>query len=357
MNRFLGTPTKSTNQHSALPRIMFGDRQRTLLREALNRYTSNTGYVVIDQFLETSMADTLLQELKTIYKQQLMKPNQVQFTVSSQKLVVTKPGIFEVDLFDEEIRTNNSLENFNKLYSEDGTVLAKLLLQEGYCPRKDIVTTVDGRVVKLQVNDGSGGCFPYHYDNPGKPNKRLLTCAFYLNKDWKRGDGGELVLLPFLTKVEGKQSEVVIEPKHNRLVIFRSDTGLHRVLPSNAPRFCFTIWFDGSETNQEAECNLKVKRSEVTSGNIEALVAYFRDHPVQRLIARGVYDEEFKESLRDCFKQETGAAVSPELAHGNHSSFRVLNTLHRTRVEQLRGNKPLLELINLLRVYLGRELL
>ena len=41
--------------------------------------------------------------------------------------------------------------------------------------------------VKLQINDGRGGCFPWHYDNPSKPNKRRVTCLLYLNKDWKQG--------------------------------------------------------------------------------------------------------------------------------------------------------------------------
>lgn len=30
--------------------------------------------------------------------------------------------------------------------------------------------------VKLQYNDGGGGCFPLHYDNPGRPNNRVVTC-------------------------------------------------------------------------------------------------------------------------------------------------------------------------------------
>lgn len=59
---------------------------------------------------------------------------------------------------------------------------------------------------------GSGGCFPLHYDNPGPPNKRALTCLLYLNPDWKDGDGGELCLTPFL------QKERVIAPLLDRMV-------------------------------------------------------------------------------------------------------------------------------------------
>lgn len=59
---------------------------------------------------------------------------------------------------------------------------------------------------------GSGGCFPLHYDNPGPPNKRALTCLLYLNPDWKEGDGGEVCLRPFLGK------EKAIAPLLDRLV-------------------------------------------------------------------------------------------------------------------------------------------
>ena len=37
------------------------------------------------------------------------------------------------------------------------------------------------RTVKLQHNRGGGGCFPLHYDNPGPPSRRALTCILYLN--------------------------------------------------------------------------------------------------------------------------------------------------------------------------------
>lgn len=59
---------------------------------------------------------------------------------------------------------------------------------------------------------GSGGCFPLHYDNPGPPNKRALTCLLYLNPHWKEGDGGEVCLTPFL------QKEKAIAPLLDRLV-------------------------------------------------------------------------------------------------------------------------------------------
>lgn len=45
-------------------------------------------------------------------------------------------------------------------------------------------THVKGRALKVQRNGGGGACFPFHYDNPGRPNKRRLTCLLYLNPEW-----------------------------------------------------------------------------------------------------------------------------------------------------------------------------
>lgn len=122
--------------------------------------------------------------------------------------------------------------------------------------------------MKLQWNRGTpagGGSFPAHYDNPGPPSKRALTCIVYLNpvreisrapggshrqtsvldpfplrllplplprgtvalagslahrgarlratpQEWKEGDGGEIVLRPFL------EQPIRVPPKMNRAV-------------------------------------------------------------------------------------------------------------------------------------------
>jgi Rps23 Pro-64 3,4-dihydroxylase Tpa1-like proline 4-hydroxylase len=57
---------------------------------------------------------------------------------------------------------------------------------------------MQGRALKAQRNGGYGACFPWHYDNPGRPNQRAITCVLYLNPWWKEGDGGEMVFMPFL---------------------------------------------------------------------------------------------------------------------------------------------------------------
>lgn len=162
------------------------------------------------------------------------------------------------------------------------------------------------RIVQRPVTPPSAGehshgrCQSLSQDNSGPPSKRSITCLVYLNPDWTDGDGGELVLHPFL------EPDIIIAPlmrravfpgcycinpnictclfivsgfdifgKHSELSeevffsthssdtthlqrFFRSDLILHSVRPSSAERFCFTLWLDGP-TNSREDVNLTAK--------------------------------------------------------------------------------------------------
>ncbi|PSC70828.1 coiled-coil domain-containing 94-like protein isoform A [Micractinium conductrix] len=84
--------------------------------------------------------------------------------------------------------------------------------------------------------EGHGGCFPMHFDTDSSLDTRRVTTIWYLNPGWRPGDGGELRVYPF------PQSPVDIAPLNDRMVLFSSQRMLHRVLPSQAERYCFTIW-------------------------------------------------------------------------------------------------------------------
>ena len=151
----------------------------------------------------------------------------------------------------------------------------------------------------------AGGSFPYHYDNPGKPSKRKLTIIVYLNPFWEVGDGGELVLWPFL------KGKVTVAPKMDRAVLFRSDLVLHRVLPSVKERFCFTIWIDGTVVNTDKDTLLT--RDVLQFESYDAASTFFRCSPLQRVISRAVFANEYEESLRQCVGGTAGE--QPMLRH------------------------------------------
>ena len=95
------------------------------------------------------------------------------------------------------------------------------------------------QAVKLQYNAGAGGCFPMHFDSDQELDPRVLTAVVYLNAEWQDADGGLLKLYPSFNGEEA----ITVQPIADRMALFSSPHMLHRVLPSAANRFCFSIWF------------------------------------------------------------------------------------------------------------------
>ena len=93
-----------------------------------------------------------------------------------------------------------------------------------------LLTGVDQ--LKLQYNEGVGGCFPMHYDTTGDRSRRALTLLLYCTDDWRAPDGGELRLFPF------PYAPVDVAPERGCAALFSSTEMLHRVLPSLRPRTC-----------------------------------------------------------------------------------------------------------------------
>ena len=106
------------------------------------------------------------------------------------------------------------------------------------------------------------------------------------------GDGGEIVLCPFLSK------SIVIPPLHRRAVFFYSDRVLHRVLPSKVKRVCFTMWFNGSDVNTKEDVVLSKEHLKFSS--YDDAQCFFTRSPLQRVISRAVYADEYLESLLQC---------------------------------------------------------
>lgn len=85
----------------------------------------------------------------------------------------------------------------------------------------------------------SGARYEKHIDNGIGVNNRLFTFIFYLNPNWKPGDGGELVIYdPNNSEKEIRR----VEPRGGTFVLFRSDLFHHEVLEAHVPRYTFTGW-------------------------------------------------------------------------------------------------------------------
>lgn len=276
------------------------------------------GWVVIEGFLPETVAVSLRTEAAEAFNAGKFTQHRFQFGAGTFE----KPNIFEADLHDEEL--HEFLPAFADLLFDDS--LAKQL--NDLLPELQLEEGPKAKTLKLQHNAGKGGCFPCHYDNSGRPSKRRITCLVYLNPDWKDGDGGELVLHPFL------QPEVVIAPLLGRAVLFRSDVLLHSVRPAMAARFCFTIWLDSTTTNRDEECNLTAKALKVDADNVEFLM----HSPLQRSISRAVYAEEYGDSLLACMSGTPGCTEMLE-GHQQHVAQQLSHTQLRPFLQHLRELK------------------
>ena len=256
------------------------------------------GYAVVDGMFGGAWATGFRDEIVWLHEQGIMRPNETQFHSVSQGHTTkrfTKPNIFELDLHHAAAR--RLVPMFDDLFKRFQPPHADLVRAlHAHAPSLKLAESAASTTIKLQYNQGSGGCFPLHYDNPGRPNKRKITCLVYLNPSWKQGDGGELELVPFCGQ------KVVIPPLHDRVVLFHADRVLHRVLPAQAPRCCFTIWLDGTGTNEDEDVLLRQKHLSLTSeaAGVAGAVSFFRASGLQRQLSRSVYKEAYALSLKEC---------------------------------------------------------
>jgi hypothetical protein len=192
------------------------------------------GYAVVDGALGDDLARTLRDELRSLVDTPgAMRPNATVLVQRDATVQLEKSGIFEAEVHALGEDTLATIPTFRAL-AEDRSMLTLLnvMLPPPSPPRQ-----LHHQSVKLQLNQGRGGCFPLHFDSDAALDGRRITALTYLNPDWTPGDGGELVLYPF------PDAPVKVEPVMGRVVLFSAANMLHRVLPSAKPRLCFTTWF------------------------------------------------------------------------------------------------------------------
>jgi len=80
-----------------------------------------------------------------------------------------------------------------------------------------------------------GTFYKKHLDQFNQRSNRMISVILYLNKNWARGDGGEL-------KLYLNDREKTISPIAKRIVFMRSDQVEHEVLETYVDRYSLTGW-------------------------------------------------------------------------------------------------------------------
>lgn len=202
--------------------------------------------------------------------------------------------------------------------------------------------------MKLQYNEGIGGCFPMHKDSTSATGRRL-TVILYLSENWQKSQAGELRLYPFPLE------PVDIAPHAGRLVAFSSVNSVHRVLPSLATRCSIQLFFSATTSNshnsshsaagrqslqvfpstfpswidEESMLSLKFLRDEKLAYACKSALAKLSvlvpktDAICLCTVTKILFDDEWKTSINDAFGSSPGVNVSLQL--------------HRQQVEQMKS--------------------
>jgi SM-20-related protein len=92
-----------------------------------------------------------------------------------------------------------------------------------------------------------GDFYRRHIDAFKGRSNRILSTVFYLNANWHKNDGGELLLyadaqpLPLL----------IVPPLFNSCIIFLSDVFPHEVLTSHSDRYSVAGWYRLNNNSQD----------------------------------------------------------------------------------------------------------
>jgi len=203
-----------------------------------------------------------------------------------------KPGVHELDLVLEgavvapqALAICPSIQRFHE-------ELAPKLIDVLHAVHPELrITVVD--TIKVQLNEGVGGCFPMHYDTSGAHSRRTLTMLLYLNEDWAPGDGGELRLFPF------PYQTVDIAPRLGTLAMFCATEMLHRVLPSRARRVCLSVWFAAEPA--AAHRSFPNRAPPGLPAESAGFLRFLMQRDNRRLLSKVWFREEYATSFVDAF--------------------------------------------------------
>lgn len=212
-------------------RDAFASWHRAVTPQAMQQLMLD-GYCVLRGAFPVEYARRIREEIAQLHDQKQLYANATHVLLpgaaADEPTLLSKHHVLETELVLPEIR--DRVPTMRDFFEQ------KVVFQSLQQALPEWLALTD-YMIKVQYNEGQGGCFPLHFDTYGDDGK-CITAVLYLNDDWQQGDGGEVVLYPF----PGSQRKVVVPPRAGDMVLFSSQQMLHRVMPSCVPRYCLTTW-------------------------------------------------------------------------------------------------------------------
>jgi len=176
------------------------------------------GFSAIESFLDEDFANELLKEVKSLHKNNLMRQAHI--------------GSYKNRHINKDIRGDKIywLDGKSKIQREYFNFL------QNYIKRlnREFFLGINGFEVHYAVYE-EGSFYKKHFDNFKGKNNRIVTILFYLNKDYKKEDGGELIIYK-----DNKEYEIL--PKFRTMATFITKDILHEVKTANKKRYSLVAW-------------------------------------------------------------------------------------------------------------------
>jgi len=176
------------------------------------------GFSVCDNLFSLSETDVFLSEIKKSETQKLFR----QASIGNAELKQLNPEIRT----DHIIWLNNTEESVYSLFFDRVNELMLNLNRRFYLGLNDYEFHM--------AHYPAGAFYKKHKDAFKNDDARRITVILYLNKNWVKGNGGELKLY-----LENRTE--TIAPTAGRLLVFESHLE-HEVLESKADRYSITGW-------------------------------------------------------------------------------------------------------------------
>jgi SM-20-related protein len=174
------------------------------------------GYIVIDDALESGVADALL--------------------AKAQKL----PNYKKAGISKQSAKDTNRRRDAIVWLDEDGACVSEYLsFAEGLRVYLNRSLYLGLRYYEAHfAHYEAGDFYEKHLDAFQNSKNRVVTTVLYLNDEWSEADGGALAIFD-------KEDDFLqhVLPKKNRLVVFMSEVFPHAVEPANRDRYSIAGWF------------------------------------------------------------------------------------------------------------------
>ena len=192
---------------------------------------ADTGYGVFENLLTTSVQQELIQLMADkVAAEELVRAGVGSGSEVQVRGEIRSDSIFWLDADDPALSTVAWINGMNKLSEHFRSQLfLPLVSYEGHLARYP-----------------AAGFYKPHLDRHSNTLSREISIITYLNEDWQEDDGGQLRLYTDEEKgITGPFIDVL--PKAGTVVIFRSGSFWHEVMPSKKPRLSLTGWLRGRE--------------------------------------------------------------------------------------------------------------